>query len=145
MRAEVPVARYWRVGVAILGLLGLGLAGGCGTRQTEPEFIFGVPSVDSVEVVLPQGTETRVTVVVRGTVRDPCTRISSVKQSLVGRVLTIALTTRRALADSCLDSETPFEATVPLVERGLQAGLYTVECGDVSAPFLFRSNGGPEL
>ncbi len=139
------MARCWRLCVALVALSSLGLAWGCGTHQAEPEFIYGVPNVTSVEVVPSATANSRLTAVVRGTVRDPCTRIGSVKQAMEGRVLTIKLTTQRALADTCLDAETPFEAVVPLVQRGLQPGEYTVTAGGVSATFVFRLGGTPEL
>lgn len=138
------MATWRRIGAA-LGLLAVGLAFGCGTRQSEPEIVYGVPSVSSIEVVMAPGATARLTAVVRGTVRDPCTRIGSVRQSLEGRVITILLTTQRALADSCQDAETPFEASVPLVERGLEAGEYVVVAGAATTVFVYRHGGVPEL
>ncbi len=143
------MASVWRVCAAAFGLVSLGvaaclLAAGCSARQSSPEYIYGIPNVESVEVVLAPGTPIHFVAVVRGTVRDPCTRIGAVKQALEGRVVTLSLTTRRALADSCSDAETPFEATVPLMERGMQPGEYTVTAGGVSTTFLYR-RGAPEL
>ncbi len=135
------LGRAWRVALLVLCALGFGLCVGCETRQKQPQYIYGVPNVEAVEVTVSQGAPTRVEAVVRGTVRDPCTRIASVKQDLEGKVFTLSLTTRRALDDTCTDAETPFEATIPLVERGLEPGEYTVIAGEVSTLFFFRRSG----
>jgi hypothetical protein len=124
-----------------LGALGLGLCFGCESRQRQPEYIYGVPNVTAIEVTVSQGMPARVSAVIRGTVRDPCTRIGSVTQELEGRVFTLSLTTRRALEDTCTDVETPFEATIPLVERGLETGDYTAVAGEISTVFFFRRTG----
>ncbi len=139
-------ARMWRVALAVLGAFGLAVSGGCGSRQSQPEFIYGVPSVVSIEVAVSDGTPARVNAVVRGVVRDACTHIDSVRQSLDGDVFSLRLTTRRALADTCGDAETPFEATIPLVVRGLQPGVYEVDAGGVSATFYYQREGSaPQL
>jgi inhibitor of cysteine peptidase len=139
-------ARAWRVALAVLGALGLAFSGGCGSRQSQPEFIYGVPNVVSIEVVISDGTPARVSAVVRGEVHDACTHIASVRQSLEGKVFLLRLTTRRALADTCSDAAQAFEATIPLVVRGLQPGPYEVDAGDVSATFYYQREGAaPQL
>ncbi|MCX6100994.1 MAG: hypothetical protein NTV92_06190 [Candidatus Bipolaricaulota bacterium] len=135
----------WRVALAVLGAFGLAVSGGCGSRQSQPEFIYGVPSVVSIEVTVSDGTPARVNAVVRGVVRDACTHIDS-RQSLDGDIFSLRLTTRRALADTFGDAETPLEATTPLVVRGLQPGVYEVDAGGVSATFYYQREGSaPQL
>ncbi len=139
-------AKAGRVVLAVLGALGLAFSGGCGSRQSQPEFIYGVPKVVSVEVTVSDGVPARVNAVVRGVVHDACTHIDSVRQSLDADVFLLRLTTRRALADTCSDAETAFEATIPLVVRGLQPGAYTVDAGGVSASFYYQREGAaPQL
>ena len=140
------MARSWRIAAAVVGTLGLALSGGCGARRSEPQYLYGVPNVEAIEVTIGGGSTVRVNAVVRGTVRDLCTRINSVRQSLDGSDFSLTLTTRRALADVCADVETPFEATIPLVVRGLEPGSYTVTAGDVSTPFEYERGGmAPQL
>ncbi len=117
------------------------LASGCTARTSEPKYLYGVPDVRSVDVAMVEGTSGRASVVVRGVVRDACTRIESVKQTRDGHEFVLILTTRRLLADPCSDEDTPFETTVPLIVRGLGSGEYVVTAGDVSATFYYRREG----
>ncbi len=140
------LAKAWRVALLVLCALGFGLCVGCETRHRQPQYIYGVPNVEAIEVTVSQGIPARVNAVIRGTVRDPCTRIGSVSQELEGKLFTLTLTTRRAFDDTCTDVETPFEATIPLVERGLESGEYTVVAGEISTVFFFgRSGAVPDI
>jgi len=136
-----------RITMVSLGVAGLLFVLGCGSRQAQPEFIFGVAQVERIEVSIDQGIPGRASVVVRGNLRDSCTRIDSVKQSLEGHVFSLTVTTRRAIAaQECPDAKAPFEATVPLAVRGLHPGEYTVTSGGASATFLFKQEGtAPQL
>lgn len=119
------------VPVLVAGVLFLS---SCASREAPPQFIFGLAQVLTIEVNVDLGSQARANAVVRGIVRDSCTRIDSVRQSLEGRIFSLTLTTRRAIsADQCRDDEVPFEATVPLVIRGLPPGEYTVTAGSASA------------
>jgi hypothetical protein len=134
--------RLLRIILVSLGVAGLLLVLGCGSSQTQPEFIFGVAQVEKIDVSVDQGVTARASAVVRGKLRDSCMRIDSVKQSLEGHVFSVTLTTRRATAaQECPDAEVPFEVTVPLVVRGLHAGEYTVTSGSASATFFFTQPG----
>jgi hypothetical protein len=139
--------RLLRITFVALGAAGLLLVLGCGSRQAQPEYIFGVAQVERIEVSIDHGVPGRASAVVRGKLRDSCTQIDSIKQSLVDHVFSLTLTTRRAIAaQECPDAEVPFEATVPLVVRGLHAGEYTVASGGVSATFLFKqTETAPQL
>jgi len=140
------VARAWRIAAAVLGTLGLVFVGGCATRHSEPEYLYGVPEVWSLDVTVSDETPARADVIVRGAVRDACTQIYSVRQSFDEGVFSLTLTTRRSLSGACADAETPFEKTVPLLVRGLETGEYTVVAGDASTTFLFRREGtAPQL
>ena len=139
--------RLLRITLVFLGAAGLLLVLGCGSRQTQPEFIFGVAQVERIEMSIDRGMPGRASAVVRGKLRDSCTRIDSIKQSLEGHVFSVTLTTRRAItAQECPDVEVPFEATVPLVVRGLHPGEYVVTSGGASATFVFNQTGtAPQL
>jgi len=139
--------RLLRITLVSLGAAGLLLVLGCGSRQAQPEFIFGVAQVERIEVSIDHGVPGRASAVVRGKLRDSCTRIDSIKQSLEGHVFSLTLTTRRAIAaQECPDVEVPFEATVPLVVRGLHPGAYVVTSGGASATFVFNQTGtAPQL
>ncbi len=139
--------RLLRITLVFLGAAGLLLVLGCGSRQAQPEFIFGVAQVERIEVSIDHGVPGRASAVVRGKLRDSCTRIDSIKQSLEGHVFSLTLTTRRAIAaQECPDAEVPFEVTVPLVVRGLHPGEYAVTSGGASATFLFNQAGmAPQL
>jgi hypothetical protein len=106
-----------------------------------------VAQVERIEVSIDRGMPGRASAIVRGKLRDSCTRIDSIKQSLEGHVFSLTLTTRRAIAaQECPDAEVPFEATVPLVVRGLHPGEYAVTSGGASATFLFNQAGiAPQL
>jgi hypothetical protein len=62
-------------------------------------------------------------------------------------VFLLTLTTRRPIsADECRDAEVPFEATVPLVVRGLRAGEYVVASGNITTTFQLRqAEAAPQL
>jgi hypothetical protein len=139
--------RLLRITLVSVGAAGLLLALGCGSRQAQPEFIFGVAQVERIEMSVDRGVPGRASAIVRGKLRDSCTRIDSIKQSLEGHVFSLTLTTRRAIAaQECPDVEMPFEATVPLVVRGLHPGEYVVTSGGASATFVFNQMGtAPEL
>lgn len=139
--------RLLRITLVSLGSAGLLLVLGCGSRQTQPEFLFSVAQVERIEMSIDRGMPGRASAVVRGKLRDSCTRIDSIKQSLEGHVFSLTLTTRRAIAaQACPDVEVPFEATVPLVVRGLPPGEYTVAAGGASTTFLFNQAGtAPQL
>jgi hypothetical protein len=134
--------RLLRITLVSLGIAGLLLMLGCGSRQAQPEYIFGVAQVERIEVSIDYGVPGRASAVVRGKLRDSCMRIDSIKQSLEGQVFSVTLTTRRpTAAQECPDVEVPFEVTVPLVVRGLNAGEYTVTSGSASATFFFTQAG----
>jgi hypothetical protein len=139
--------RLLQITLVFVGAAGLLLVFGCGSRQAQPEFIFSVAQVERIEVSIDRGMSGRASAVVRGKLRDSCTRIDSIKQSLEGHVFSLTLTTRRAIAaQACPDAEVPFEATVPLTVRGLPPGEYTVTSGGASATFLFNQTGtAPQL
>jgi inhibitor of cysteine peptidase len=139
-------AKAGRVVLAVLGALGLAFSGGCGSRQSQPEFIYGMPNVVSIEVIVGDGTPARVTAVVRGLVSDECTKIYTIRQSLTGKTFLLQLSTRRPLTQACTTGTFAFEAPIPLVVRGLQPGAYEVDAGGVSATFYYQREGSaPQL
>jgi hypothetical protein len=134
--------RLLRITLASLGAAMLLLALGCGSRLAQPEFIFGVAQVEMIDALVAPRLPGRASAVVHGKLRDSCTRIDSIKQSLDGHVFSLTLTTRRAIAaQECPDAEVPFEVTVPLVMRGLHAGEYTITSDSASVTFFFTPAG----
>jgi len=118
----------------VLALALLGPAA-CGPRSTAPEFIFGVAHVAEIRVATASPDMTRANVTIIGTLRDSCTVVDSLRQTLDGHTLQITVTTRRPLGGTCSEGSVRFEKTIPLVLRGLRRGEYKVICGGVEAAF----------
>ncbi len=140
--------RRLRIAVVFFGAAWFLLVSGCASREAEPEYIYGAAQVQSIEVRVDHGMSSRATAIVRGIVRDSCTLIAEpFKQSLDGKVFFLTLTWRRAIAaEGCREVDFAFEATVPLVVRGLQPGEYTVTSNNVSTTFTFQqAEAAPQL
>ncbi|MDD4904024.1 MAG: hypothetical protein PHX77_05960 [Candidatus Bipolaricaulis sp.] len=131
------MARGSRVASLCLILLGLlaGLLSGCRSSKGPAEYIFGLADVQSIEVRMVDEYPGRLTAVVRGSMRDTCTRIESVRQDVHGNNLVLTVTTERPVDDVCAQALTPFEVTTPLRLEGLPSGEYTVTANGVSTSF----------
>lgn len=113
----------------------LALLGGCHSNPGPAEYIFGLADVASVEVAVSDEYPDGLSAIVRGNLRDACTRINSVKQERKGSTFLVTVTTERPIDDVCAKVDTPFEATIPLPLESLPAGEYSVVANDVSATF----------
>ncbi len=133
---------------ALLGLLVLlpCLLFGCRSSKGPAEFIFGLADVSSVEVCMVNEYPTRLSAVVRGVLRDTCTRIDSVRQDPVrqdpvsGNKLVLTVTTERPLNQVCAQAVTPFEMTAPLMLEGLPPGEYFITVNGVSTTFKWSGS-----
>lgn len=130
-----------RAGAVLLSLALLALAG-CGPEKGAPKYIFGVATVESVRVERVGEPASHVSVVVAGTLRDGCTEIEAIKQSLDGHVFTLTVATRRPLDAVCDPGSVPFSETVTLATpRALRSGEYVVVSGDVTTAFRVLERG----
>lgn len=128
---------------ALLGFLVLlvCLPFGCRTSKGPAEYIFGLADVSSVEVRRVDEYPTRLSAVVRGALRDTCTRIDSVRQEPVrGNKLVLTVTTERPVDQVCAQAVTPFEMTAPLMLEGLPLGEYAITVNGVSTTFKWSGS-----
>lgn len=121
-------------GALVLAFVFLGVTG-CSSRNSVPDYIFGTANVLEIHVTASATPTERTSVTVVGTLRDGCTSIDSVRQSLEGWSLVVTVSTRRPIEGTCHQGTVPFEKTIPLVLRGLRPGEYRVVCGGVEAAF----------
>ena len=106
---------------------------GCRSSKGPAEYIFGLADVSSVEVRMVDEYPARLSAIVKGALRDACTRIDSVRQEPVrGNTLVLTVTTQRPIDQVCAQSLTPFEMTTPLLLEGLPPGEYVVTVNGVS-------------
>ena len=132
--------------IALLGVLVLLplLLFGCRSGKGPAEYIFGLADVSSVEVRMVDEYPTRLSAVVRGVLRDTCTRIDSVRQELVsGNRLVLTVTTERPLSQVCAQAVTPFEMTAPLMLEGLAPGEYSIAVNGI--PTTFKWSGSTAI
>lgn len=121
--------------LALLALL-LGPLVGCRPNKGPAEYIFGLADVSSVEVRAAEEYPTRLCAVVKGQLRDTCTRIDSVRQDPVrGSKLVLTVTTERPVDEVCAQAIQVFEITTPLMLEGLPVGEYAVTVNGVSTTF----------
>lgn len=128
---------------ALLGLLVLlpCLLSGCRASKGPAEYIFGLADVSSVEVRRVEEYPARLSAVVRGVLRDTCTRVDSVRQDLVSNnKLVLTVTTERPVREVCAQAVTPFEITSPLMLEGLPPGEYSIAVNGVSTTFRWSGN-----
>lgn len=94
----------------------------------EGEFSYGQNAiVESVEVILLETFPLQAQVLVSGNLPDGCTELHEISVEREGQEFILTLTTRRPTGDVfCTQALVPFEETVDLDIRGLEAGTYTV-------------------
>ncbi|MEN6369112.1 MAG: hypothetical protein ABFD77_05380 [Thermotogota bacterium] len=128
---------------ALLGLLVLlsCLLFGCRSSKGPAEYIFSLAEVSSVEVRRVEEYPTRLSAVVKGVLRDTCTRIDSVRQDPVsGNKLVLTVTTERPVVQVCAQAVVPFEITAPLLLEGLPPGEYSITANSVSTTFKWHGS-----
>ncbi|MGD9675780.1 MAG: hypothetical protein AB7V19_03745 [Candidatus Bipolaricaulia bacterium] len=127
-------SRVASLGLILLALVA-GLLSGCRSSKGPAEYIFGLADVQSLEVRMVDEYPGRLAAVVRGSLRDACTRIESVRQDVRPDGLALTVTTERPVDAVCAQAITPFEVTTPLLLEGLPSGEYTVTANGVSTTF----------
>ena len=72
-----------------------------------------------------------------GTVPEACAKVDEIRQEYIESTGTflLTLTTSRPVDEPCIQTVTPFEATVPLAIERLPDGVYTVVANGVSTTF----------
>ena len=92
--------------------------------------------VDSVEVIFLESFPLQAQAVVSGNLPDGCTELHEITVEQQEDKFILTLVTRRPTGDiACTQALVPFEETVDLDIRGLEAGTYTVVAQDQEATF----------
>ncbi len=91
--------------------------------------------VDGLGVRIEESLPVRVSVILRGSVPDGCTRISEVDLQRDGNAFEIDLRTERDADAVCTQALQRFEETVLLDAEGLDPGNYVVRAGPLKASF----------
>jgi len=91
--------------------------------------------VDGLGVRIEESLPVRVSVILRGSVPDGCTRISEVDLQRDGNAFAIDLRTERDADAVCTQALQRFEETVLLDAEGLDPGSYVVRAGPLKASF----------
>jgi hypothetical protein len=131
---------FSRLVLLLLLASGVGLLPGCRTGKGPAEYIFGLADVDTVEVRTVDGYPGCLSAVVKGTLRDTCTRIASVRQERRDNLLVVTVTTERPVDEVCAQAVKPFEVTTPLALDGLPLGEYELAANGVSTTFKWSGD-----
>ncbi len=103
------------------------------TALTEP--VFGLATVESVQILLLESFPVQVNVQVSGELPNGCTEIDDIITQTAGTQFDVALTTVQQPDVVCTEAVVPFEEMVPLDVDGLEAGTYTVTVNGVQGTF----------
>ena len=103
------------------------------TALTEP--VFGLATVDSVQILMLESFPVQVNVQVRGELPNGCTEINDIITQTDDTQFNVALTTVQQPDTVCTQAVVPFEEMVPLDVDGLEAGTYTVTVNGVQGSF----------
>ncbi|MCB8982345.1 MAG: hypothetical protein H6659_00810 [Ardenticatenaceae bacterium] len=113
------------------------------TPLTEP--VFGLATVESVQVLTLESFPVQINVLVRGVLPNECTSIDDIVSERDGNAFTVVITTVQDPDVICTQSIVPFEETVALDVVDLPAGTYTVNVNGISGSFtLDVDNTAPE-
>ena len=103
------------------------------TALTEP--VFGLATVDSVQILMLESFPVQVNVQVRGELPNGCTEINDIITQTDGTQFDVAITTVQQPDTVCTEAVVPFEEMVPLEVEGLDAGTYTITVNGVQGSF----------
>ena len=103
------------------------------TPLTEP--LFGLATVESVQILTLESFPVQINVQVRGTLPNDCTEIEGIVSQSDGSHFEIAITTVQQPGEPCTAEALPFEEMVPLAVAGLDAGTYSVTVNGVQGAF----------
>lgn len=101
-------------------------------RQPEPKPVTDLADVESIEVQQPSNPNV-VPIVVRGYLRDGCTKIDEINTAQVGDRFIISITTVRPEDAMCTQAIVSFEEVIELDVEGVPAGDYVLEVNDQRA------------
>lgn len=103
----------------------------------EAEYEYGSnATLEAMAVNIMESDPVQVSVLMEGYLPDGCTEIEQITSTRDEFTFTIEIITRRPAGDvMCTQQIVPFEETIDLEVEGLEAGLYTVQHGELSETF----------
>jgi len=138
LRRVEPGFRPWGVMFIAATLLALGCAGA--KREADRAYTGGLATVEDFTVHEPPIDTGRVSITVRGTLPDPCTRIDRIDRDRSAARIEVQVRTRRESGDICAQVVTPFERTFQLDLAGTPPGLYTLTIHGITRPLSVSGN-----
>lgn len=99
------------------------------------EYIYGIATVETVQVLMLESFPVQVNVVATGYLPDSCTEINEIKTEKKENSFNINITTKRPKDAVCAQSIVPFNETIPLDVYGLKARNYSVNVNGVKRSF----------
>ncbi len=91
--------------------------------------------VDNIEILLMESWPLQASAIVTGNLADGCVSLNGFDVNRVDTTFTLTPLTERDADALCIQALVPFEESAPLDIFGLDAGMYTVTSGNVSANF----------
>lgn len=110
------------------------------------EVVIRDADVSEVELQVLESFPVQVKAVVKGYLRDGCTKIASVEQNIdiASKTIRIVIKTARPADMMCIQVIVPYEETIPLSVYGLAAGNYTVDVNGVTRSFRLERDNLPD-
>jgi len=130
--------KHKRLAIWCLGLILLVCLAGCrSSDQGSAQYLFREAVVETVEVEFIGVGPLIVNAIVKGTVPEDCAKVDEIRQEFdeATRSFSLTIAIRRPVEETCVQRETPFEATIPLAVDEVPDGLYTVVANGVTATF----------
>ena len=103
------------------------------TPLSEP--VFGLATVESVQVLTLESFPVQINVLARGVLPNGCTTIDNIVTQKVDNAFNVVVTTVQEPGQICTQALAPFEETIALDVVDLPAGAYTVSVNGVSGSF----------
>ncbi|MFN2303211.1 MAG: hypothetical protein ACK2TV_05695 [Anaerolineales bacterium] len=106
-------------------------------EEENMQYTYGSDAtLESISVNIMESFPVQISVSLQGYLPDGCTELNRITSSRDGQVFTIVVETKRPTGEvACTMAIVPFERTVNLDVRGLSAGDYTVNAGELSETF----------
>lgn len=112
-----------------------------GCSAVEPG--LNLAEVEEIEILIMESFPVQISVIARGFLPDPCTKISEVSQGREGNTFFVTVKTYRPQG-FCIQVLAPFKETIPLDVYGLSAGTYTVNVNGVEDTFTLDIDNIPQ-
>lgn len=109
------------------------------TATSQAEVMPEMAKVDSIEINIMESLPVKVSVLVRGSFPDGCTRLRSVSQATDGRTIILRLLTERTTEEDCTQALVPFEETLEVDVTDLATGTYDLDVNGITGTFLLTS------